>query len=190
MKRTLLAALLAAPLLLAFPTTAHSNPPKQCFGPIGGCMGLFSKLHQHGPLFNYGPYYGYPPFEPYGAWNAYLHYNPGYYGYGGGHGHGHGHGYVYRNGRGGICGSGGGHHGFWSHGGWFNGHGGLSGGHGCGWFKGHGGKCDGCGASGHGLGGCHGCKAEIGTPAAVGEYYYSGLPTIDPAIAPAGGFAR
>jgi hypothetical protein len=83
MKRTSLAALLAAPLLLAFSSFSAAQPPR-CpaygFSPGGIPLTMFSCIHQHGPLFNYGPYYGYPPFEPYGPWNAYLQYNPWYYG--------------------------------------------------------------------------------------------------------------
>ena len=130
MRRTSLAALLAAPVLLAFPGLVKAHPPQQCFAPFGCggcCLGIFSKLHQHGPLFNYGPYYGYPPFEPYGPWNSYLQYTGGFggYGYGGGHGHGHGgYGHGDMAGRGGICTGGGlGWHSSWSGGGWFHGHG-------------------------------------------------------------------
>ncbi len=83
MRRTTIAALLAAPLLLAFPGFTPANPPKQCYrgqGCGGFCLLNFSRIHQIGPLFNYGPYYGYPPFEPYGPWNAYLQYNGRPYG--------------------------------------------------------------------------------------------------------------
>jgi hypothetical protein len=148
MRRTSTAALLAAPLLLAIPAISVANPPGQCYRPFaapcpanGFCMGLFSKIHQHGPLFNYGPYYGYPPFEPYGPWNSYLQYDPWYYGggYGGG---GLGHGgllgrlHCHGCGRDGCGGCGGGlgsrlhgsgcgetgWHGTWRQGGWFHGH--------------------------------------------------------------------
>jgi hypothetical protein len=70
--------LLAVPALLLSAVAAPANHPKQCYG--GYCLLKCQKIHQHGPLFNYGPYYGYPPFEPYGPWNAYLQYNPWYYG--------------------------------------------------------------------------------------------------------------
>jgi hypothetical protein len=197
MRLTSLAALLAAPVLLAFPGTTPANPPKQCYAPLGGCssgfcLSLFSRMHQHGPLFNYGPYYGYPPFEPYGAWNAYLQYNPWYYG-GQSGGHGHGHGYSDKAGHGGIC-NGGGWHGSWLHGGWFHGRGCAS----CGdtsLFHGHGAPA----------GGCAGCKAAafnptttdpltryagVGSPADAAGFY-SGLPTIYPTgVAPAGGIAK
>ncbi len=126
MRRISLVALFAAPLLFvvsvtAWPGPARANPPTQCyfgFGrPTGFCFGLFSKLHQHGPLFNYGPYFGYPPFEPYGPWNSYLQYNPwadprlwpAHYGHGDCHS---------------CCRSCGGcgFHGCWSLGGWFKAH--------------------------------------------------------------------
>ena len=75
MRRITLAALLAAPLLLAAPGRAAAND-HPCFGgPFGCggfCVGMFSKIHQHGPLYNYGPYCGYAPFAPYGPWNQYL----------------------------------------------------------------------------------------------------------------------
>ena len=122
MRRISLVALFAAPLLFmvsvsAWPSPARANPPTQChFGsgrPTGFCLGLFSKLHQHGPLFNYGPYYGYPPFEPYGPWNPYLQYNPWadprLWPALNGHG------------AGGSC-AGCGFHGCWSLGGWFKAH--------------------------------------------------------------------
>jgi hypothetical protein len=194
MRRTSLAALLAAPALLAFPGFAHfahAHPPKQCFSPFGFggfCPGIFSKLHQHGPLFNYGPYYGYPPFEPYGPWNQYLQYTGGFggggNGGGGGHGHGHG-GHGDMAGRGGICtgGGGGGWHSSWSGGGWFHGAGCASCGH-TSLFHGH-------GASG---GGCASCQttasnSSMTNPAsryagagAPGDsaVFYAGLPTIHP----------
>jgi hypothetical protein len=188
MRRTSLAGLVAAPLLLMFAVPTQANPPSQCFGPFGGggfCMGLFSKMHQHGPLFNYGPYYGYPPFEPYGPWNAYLQYNPWYYGYGnggGGHGFGHGHGGGLLHGR--LGGHGCGHCGHF-HAGWRDG----------GWFRGHG--CVGCGKAKHFGSGCDGCRADAGSTTDVGtrfagagspqEYasFYAGLPTL--AVTPAGG---
>ncbi len=164
MRRTLLAALLAAPLLLAFPSSTPANPPEQCLygmGCGGFCLNLFGKIHQHGPLYNYGPYYGYPPFEPYGPWNAYLQYNPWYYGDASGSGccgHGKLGGLLHSHGCG-SCGCGWLHAG-WLHGGWFHGHGclscghtGLIAGHG-GWLKGHtgglfAGHCKSCGECGH-----------------------------------------
>ena len=192
MRRTSLAALLAAPLLLVFTGTLHANPPKQCyygFGCGGFCMNLFSKMHQHGPLFNYGPYYGYPPFEPYGPWNAYLQYNPWYYGGGGGGGGAYGWNPNLFHGKlGGLFhgGHGCGHCGFhanWLHGGWFRGHG-----------------CLGCGRAKHFGGGCDGCQADAGstaTPDPVTRFagagspqdsanYYAGLPSLA-AVTPAGG---
>ncbi|MCZ2341502.1 MAG: hypothetical protein LC104_06860 [Bacteroidales bacterium] len=49
-------------------------------GGCGVCMGLFGRIHQHGPLFNYGPYMGYYPFQPYGDWTADLKYTgPSWY---------------------------------------------------------------------------------------------------------------
>jgi hypothetical protein len=189
MKRTSLAALLAAPVLLAFPGFASANPPTQCYAPFGGggiCLGFFNKMHQHGPLFNYGPYYGYPPFEPYGPWNAYLQYNPWYYGngYGGGHGHG-GHSHGDMTGHGGICKGGHGWHSSWSKGGWFHGDGCASCGS-TGLFKGH-------GSHSPASGGCAGCTAATFNPAttdpatryagagdpANSAVFYSGLPTVN-----------
>jgi hypothetical protein len=145
MRRTSTAAFFALPLLLAIPAISAANPPQQCYGPFGRggvCLGMFSKIHQHGPLFNYGPYYGYPPFEPYGPWNSYLHYNPWYYGDGtgggfGGGGFGFGGGGGFGLGHGGLlgrlhchgCGGRGcsscdetGWHGSYRQGGWFHGH--------------------------------------------------------------------
>jgi hypothetical protein len=77
MRRILTPALLAAPLLLAIPGPARANDGPCTFGlgcPGGVCLNMFSRIHQHGPLYNYGPYCGYPPFSPYGPWDAYLHY--------------------------------------------------------------------------------------------------------------------
>lgn len=77
MTRILTAALLAAPLLLAVPGRASAYGDGPCsygYGCGGLCLNLFSRIHQHGPLYNYGPYYGYPPFEPHGPWDAWLHY--------------------------------------------------------------------------------------------------------------------
>jgi len=190
MRRTSLAALLAAPVLLALPSLADAHPPKQCFSPFGFggfCPGIFSKLHQHGPLFNYGPYYGYPPFEPYGSWNAYLQYTGGFGGGGYSHGHG-GHDHGDMTGRGGICSGGaGGWHTSWLHGGWFHGSGCASCGH-TSLFHGH-------GASGVSSGDCAGCQpmayhpgttdplsrySGVGVPANSAAFYV-GLPTIQPA---------
>lgn len=207
MRRTSLAALLAAPALLSCPGLASANPPKQCYSPFGFgglCLGIFSKLHQHGPLYNYGPYYGYPPFEPYGPWNSYLQYNPWYYGQPGVGGHGHGHGHGDKSGRGGLFAGGCGWHASWGHGGWFRGS--NCGGSSCGsrLFKGHGAPCHSCGAPAITTGGCAGCKAAhfdprttdpvsryagSGSPA-NSSVYYAGLPTIDPAITPVGGIAK
>jgi len=206
MKRTSLAALLAAPVLLAFPGITLAHPPKQCFAPFGGggvCLGIFQKLHQHGPLFNYGPYYGYPPFEPYGYWNQYLQYTGPFPagGYGGGHGHGHGHGYADYSGRGGICTGGhGGMHGSWLHGGWFHGDGcGSCGKHGL--FHGHtswlhhgssGGDCAGCVPTAFNPTTTDPVSRYAGAGAAgLSAAYYTGLPTIQPAaLTPASGLGK
>ncbi len=78
MKMPTVASSLAIPFLFAISGQAqaqHMSPFPQ-MGCGGHCVGLFSKLHQHGPLFNYGPYYGYYPFEPYGPWTSDLRYNP------------------------------------------------------------------------------------------------------------------
>jgi len=182
MRRTSLAALLAAPVLLAVPGFALAHPPKQCFSPFGFggfCPGIFSKLHQHGPLFNYGPYYGYPPFEPYGSWNSYLQYTGGFGGGYGGHGHGHG-GHGDMAGRGGIC-NGGGWHSSWLHGGWFH------------------------GSQAMPTGGCTNCQPTAfnsmttnpltrysgSGSASDAAIYYAGLPKIQPtAIVPTSGFGK
>jgi hypothetical protein len=101
MRRFVLAGLLALPPLLASAGSAAAQcgpggcgliQPPGCgsgfgsyyghhlpcpnFGCGGFCVNLFSRIHQHGPLFNYGPYYGYYPFEPYGPWTSDLRYNP------------------------------------------------------------------------------------------------------------------
>jgi hypothetical protein len=160
MRRTSLAAWLALPLLLTIADRSSAQTPPR-YGAYGmNIAGIplttFSRIHQHGPLYNYGPYYGYPPFEPYGPWNAYLQYNPWYYGdpnaqEGGGHhsllgGH-------FGHGEGGCATCGGGLHATWLHGGWFHGsggcpscgHAGLLAGH-TGWLEGHigGGHCSSC----------------------------------------------
>lgn len=211
MRRTTIAALLAASLLLAFPGFTTANPPKQCYrgqGCGGFCLLNFSRIHQIGPLFNYGPYYGYPPFEPYGPWNAYLQYMGGPP-VGGGYEHGHSHGD--KAGHGGIWGRGGcgacGGHGFhaaWSGGGWFKGHGCLSCGKGGGLFSGHKSHGSGCSTCAPAPTGCTGCKADAFNPSttdAVTRYagsgspsnaamYYAALPSLDPAITLAGGIAK
>ena len=207
MRRTSIAALLAAPLLLALPGYTPANPPEQCYRGqrCGGfCVLHFSRIHQVGPLFNYGPYYGYPPFEPYGPWNAYLQYMGGndY----GGHGHGHG-GHGDKAGHGGIWGHGGcgacGGHGFhaaWSGGGWFKGHGCLSCGKG-GFIGGHGSHGKGCGACATSTAGCMADAFDPATTDAVTRYagsgspansavFYTALPSIDPALTLAGGIAK
>ena len=153
MRRLSAAALLAVPLLLLGSGRAGANPPYQGFGCGDYCLGMFKKLHQHGPLFNYGPYYGYYPFAPYGPWDAYLRYDPALAGYGGGggnqfglnprlagllaglHGLGAGHGH-------GGCSSCGFHHASWLHGGWFKGHSWL---HGSSHGHGHKSSCSTCG---------------------------------------------
>jgi hypothetical protein len=203
MKRTSVAAL----LLLALPGLTHANPPRQCFAYMGFGgygMGLFSKLHQHGPLFNYGPYYGYPPFEPYGPWNAYLQYNPWYY-YQGDRVRGHHFGHR--------CGSDHcrGMHACWLRGGWFQGRDNLSCGQSCDRHWGLCRKaqsCNPCTASS-----CCSAPPAAAKPAApepkevkpiafdptddpavrftgvgfaeTGAVYYSGLPALNPAVIPA-----
>ncbi|MBA4190555.1 MAG: hypothetical protein C0467_21420 [Planctomycetaceae bacterium] len=200
MRNTSTAALFAAPLLLAIPSLSFANPPGPCFGHFGcggTCVSWFSKLHQHGPLFNYGPYYGYPPFEPYGPWNAYLQYNPYYYGQGGS---GRSHGHCWSLG-GKNCGVGGcGIHAGWKAGGWFKGSGSLTCGHHK-WFHGHG-KSDSC--STPASADCSTCKTvayETSAPDVTSRYagagapestavFYAGLPSLDPtlqsSIVPAG----
>lgn len=103
MNRLLLAGLLALPVAVFSGTTAQAQcPGGRCgggfgtLGPgaaptnafwgskhVGGCglcMGLFGRIHQHGPLFNYGPYQGYYPFQPYGDWTPDLKYTgPSWY---------------------------------------------------------------------------------------------------------------
>lgn len=128
MRRLSTAALLAVPLLfVATPQTASANPPYSGFGCGDFCLGMFRKIHQHGPLFNYGPYYGYYPFTPYGPWDQYLRYDPNFYGtpasgarglglFHGSHLHGH---------KG--CSSCGFFHASWLQGGWFKGHNWLAG---------------------------------------------------------------
>lgn len=78
MKKLTVASLLAIPLLFAISSKAQAQHqfPFPNMGCGGFCMGLFGKIHQHGPLFNYGPYQGYYPFEPYGPWTSDLRYNP------------------------------------------------------------------------------------------------------------------
>ncbi len=209
MRNTSIAALLAAPLLLAIPTQSFANPPGPCYshyGCGGTCISWFNKLHQHGPLFNYGPYYGYPPFEPYGPWNAYLQYNPNYYGQGGGGGHGHARSHSWHLG-GHSCGVGGcGVHAGWQHGGWFKGSGCLSCAlHNHNWFHNQGHKsCHSCGKGSVGTTGCSTCQPVAFEPtttdvatryAGVGAaessaVFYAGLPSLDPTapnlIIPAG----
>jgi hypothetical protein len=82
MRRHLLTATLAVPLVLLFTAPSASANPPDCrgFGCGGYCLKMFPNIHQHGPLFNYGPYYGYYPFAPYGPWDAYLRYDPYFYG--------------------------------------------------------------------------------------------------------------
>ena len=203
MRRLSITGLLAA-WLLASPGGAPANPPEQCgygYGPAGYfAFGWFSKIHQHGPLFNYGPYYGYPPFEPYGPWNAYLQYNPWYYGQpDGGKAH-HAWGHRLHLGCGSHCCW----HAHWGHGGWFHGHGCLSCGHGKllaghgGWGHLRAGHCKSCG-TGHSLriaGGCASAQASAFDPAVadpVGRLagagnpidsaaFYAGFPALDPAV--------
>ncbi|MBA4067393.1 MAG: hypothetical protein C0501_27525 [Isosphaera sp.] len=182
MRRTPLPALLAVPVLLAAAGLAAANPPRQCTGGQCPCIYLFSKLHQHGPLFNYGPYYGYPPFEPYGPWNAYLQYNPWYYGAPGDGGHGR------DRDRGGLgdhlkglfgkhgCGLADRTHACWKDGGWFKGSCGL---HGCG-KKGH--------HAAPAADGCSPCADPVTRCGGVGDpsqaaVFYAGLPALTPPAA-------
>lgn len=134
MRRLSIAAALAVPLVFfSAPGTASANPPPSGFGCAGYCLGMFKKIHQHGPLFNYGPYYGYYPFAPYGPWDQYLRYDPYFYGTpGGGQGWAFGSGahaglfhkgLFHKSG----CTSCGFWHASWLHGGWFKGHSWLSG---------------------------------------------------------------
>lgn len=135
MRRLSLAALTAVPiLLLAAPSTVRANPtvrhaPYNGFGCGDFALGMFKKIHQHGPLFNYGPYYGYYPFTPYGPWDQYLRYDPAFYGNAGvGAGqYGRGPGPLGRYGQFGLSEWLHGHagrfaHASWLHGGWFKGH--------------------------------------------------------------------
>ena len=144
MRRLLLTAILAVPLLLIDSERADANPPPGIanFGCAGYCFKLFPHIHQHGPLYNYGPYYGYYPFAPYGPWDAYLRYDPNFYGDAGA-----GHGGAYGPNTYGINprlfphlqalahhdwhSHGGFFHASWLQGGWFRGHKWLDGGHGC-----------------------------------------------------------
>jgi len=171
----------------------------------GVCLNLFSKIHQHGPLFNYGPYYGYPPFEPYGPWDAYLQYNPWYYGDpnarggNGNSGHGGRLGGLFHGSHGcSGCGLAQGWHASWLHGGWFQGRG-ATGCHSChgGGLKGllHGRKSSsisGTASVTDVAGGCSSCHAAfdpaadpldrftgVGSPITAAAYY-SGLPAIVP----------
>ncbi|HEY1188630.1 MAG TPA: hypothetical protein VGE74_13335 [Gemmata sp.] len=134
MRRLTIAALLAVPLLFfSTPGTASANPPYNGFGCGDYCLGMFKKLHQHGPLFNYGPYYGYYPFTPYGPWDQYLRYDPYFYGdpaanaagqYGRGPGPFGRYGQVFNGHHGHASGF---FHASWLHGGWFKGHSWLKG---------------------------------------------------------------
>ncbi|MDY3562959.1 hypothetical protein R5W23_004442 [Gemmata sp. JC673] len=132
MRRLSTAALLAVPLLfLVTPQTASANPPYNGFGCGDHCLGMFRKIHQHGPLFNYGPYYGYYPFAPYGPWDQYLRYDPNFYGESGMYGRGPGpfgrYGQLHLGGHKSGCSSCGFWHASWLQGGWFKGHTWLSG---------------------------------------------------------------
>lgn len=139
-----LAAFLAVPILVLFPTSGTVNAynaPSYGFGCGDCCMRFLRGIHQHGPLFNYGPYYGYYPFKPYGPWDEYLRYDPFFYGdpyanwnagnafganrglFGGKFAHG---GLLHKHG----CKSCGFWHTSWLHGGWFRGHAWLHGGFG------------------------------------------------------------
>lgn len=195
MRRLLLTAVLAVPLLLINTETASANPPPGLaqYGCGGFCMKMFPFIHQHGPLFNYGPYYGYYPFAPYGPWDAYLRYDPSFYGNQGGglgayayglnprflphvqalaHHDWHSHGGFW--------------HASWLQGGWFRGHKWLDGGHGCGGSGGHSGSCSSCGgvASAPVVNSGRDPIASysgIGQPA-QSSVYYGATPTLNPAL--------
>lgn len=202
MRRLLLAALLAAPFLLAGSGTARANPLGAeffgCRGYAGHCFKMFPFIHQHGPLFNYGPYYGYYPFCPYGPWDAYLRYDPSFYGDRTAAGdvfglnpalrHYHNtfsslfhHDWFHR---GGSCNF---FHASWLQGGWFRGHKWLDGGHGCGHQRG----CSSCGGVAVAP-----QPAPTGDPAArysgIGHpaqsaAFYAATPTLDPMLELVGG---
>ena len=185
MRRLSIAALMAAPLLLfAAPGGAVANPVGTAnFGCGGYCFKLFPHMHQHGPLFNYGPYYGYYPFAPYGPWDAYLRYDPNFYGYSyKGHGHCH------------SCSSGGFLHASWLQGGWFRGHTWFTGCHSCGHKSGAGASgacsscntCSSCGGVSTAKPVAHSGDATfryngVGSPA-QSALFYSATPTLDPAL--------
>lgn len=193
MRRLSAAAILAVPLFLLTPGVSSANPPYQGYGCGDFCLGMFKKLHQHGPLFNYGPYYGYYPFAPYGPWDEYLRYDPNHpAAFGGGQygwnprlaglfaGHGH---------KG--CGSCGFHHASWLHGGWFKGHSWLAGSsHG----HGHKSSCSSCGGVSAPAPAqptcCHTLTQSggFGSPA-QSAVFYAATPTLNPTLdlAPAAG---
>lgn len=191
MRRLSLAAFfLAVPALFAVTGTAKANPPIAAnFGCAGYCFKLFPHIHQHGPLFNYGPYYGYYPFAPYGPWDAYLRYDPNFYGGGGAGGDYYGlnprlrhyaaainsllhHDWFHR---GGFC------HASWLDGGWFRGHKWLDGGHGCHHAKG----CTSCGGVSVPAAPAPSDPCAkytgIGNPA-QSAVFYGRTPTLDPAL--------
>lgn len=201
MRRLLLAALLAAPLLLIHSDRAAANPPPGVanFGCAGFCFKLFPHIHQHGPLFNYGPYYGYYPFAPYGPWDAYLRYDPTFYG---------------DNTAGGALGANVyglnprafqhlkaiAHHDWfhasWTQGGWFRGHKWLDGGHGCHSKCGDSAACHSACDQAAGCTSCGGVAVApavnvsrdpvakysgIGTPS-QSSVFYAKTPTLNPAL--------
>jgi hypothetical protein len=196
MRRLSAAALLAVPLLLVAPRPAGANPPYQGFGCGDYCLGMFKKLHQHGPLFNYGPYYGYYPFAPYGPWDAYLRYDPNHPAAFGGNQYGlnprlagllaglHGlHGHK-------GCGSCGFHHASWLHGGWFKGHSWL---HGSSHGHGHKSSCSTCGGVASATpqaptGDAFARYSGFGAPA-QSAVFYSATPGLNPTLdlVPVGG---
>jgi hypothetical protein len=199
MRRLSLAALLAAPLLFTAPGGATANPiESRGFGCGGYCLGMFSTIHQHGPLFNYGPYYGYYPFKPYGPWDAYLRYDPFFYGdpYAnwnaptdeGGNRYGRNPNFPYLRGWLHVphigllhhgCHSCGFWHASWLHGGWFRGHAWLHGGFG----HAHHGGCSTCG--GVAVAGPQAPSDPVARYSGIGDptqsaVFYSGTPTLDP----------
>jgi hypothetical protein len=185
MRHLWLTATLAVPLLFISPNKADANPPPNLaqFGCAGYCFKMFKHIHQHGPLFNYGPYYGYYPFAPYGPWDAYLRYDPNFYGNTGaalgGNAYGLNPGFLP-------------HvqavvhhfsHASWLHGGWYRGHKWLDGGHG---DAGAAPACSSCGGVAEPTGPDCGrdplsCYSGVGRPAQSAVFYKS-APTLNPVL--------